>query len=103
MGAGPPGHRSPHVRERRQPEGVARFPRKIKEMSDLFIRLRTGRDQAGYAPGGHAQRPTEGVAAATGDGGGAAPVAGQTAWRPVRLAQGAYRGGKTFGCTAVLR
>ena len=77
MGAGPPGHRSPHVRERRQPEGVADFPREIKEMSDLFIRLRTGRNQAGYAPGGHAQGPTEGVDAATG--GGAAPAAGQTA------------------------
>ena len=59
MGAGPPGHRSPHVRERRQPEGVARFPRKIKEMSDLFIRLRTGRNQVGYAPGSLSGWPRE--------------------------------------------
>ena len=60
--------------ERRQPERVARFPREIKEMSDLFIRLRTGRNQAGCAPGGHTQGPTEGVDPATG-GGGAVPVA----------------------------
>ena len=73
-------------------------------MSDLFIRLRTGRNQAGCAPGGHTQGPTEGVDPATGGGGaaGRAPVAGQTAWQPVRLAQGAYRNGKTLGRTAVL-
>ena len=50
------------ARERCQAARVARFPREIREMSDLFIRLRTGRNQAGCAPGGqYSKAPRKGL------------------------------------------
>ena len=44
------------ARERCQAARVARFPREIREMADLFIRLQTGRNQADYAPEGQYSR-----------------------------------------------